>query len=134
MEALSVSRKSAAPYIPLEEVTTNRHIVRRTLKGTAASSGVVEGPCIVIKDLRDLHALPQGSILVCDVPSPKLAPFMPFLKGLVSERGGLSAIASGYAREYGIPAIAGIKGIMETVHDGDVIRVDGERGTVDLIL
>jgi phosphoenolpyruvate synthase/pyruvate phosphate dikinase len=134
METLLVSRESVAPHIPLEELPTNRHLVLRKLKGITASSGVVEGPCTVIRNLEDLHPLPHGTILVCEVPSPKLAPFMPFLSGLVTERGGLSAIASGYAREYGIPAVVGIKGLMATIHNGDVIRVDGERGTADLIL
>jgi len=134
MESLLVSRKSVAPHIPLEELPTNRRIILRTLKGIAASSGIVEGLCTVIRNLEDLHPLQHGGILVCEVPSPKLAPFMPFLRGLVAERGGLSAIASGYAREYGIPAVVGIKGLMDTIHNGDVIRVDGERGTVDLIL
>jgi phosphoenolpyruvate synthase/pyruvate phosphate dikinase len=132
METLLVSRKSVAPHIPLEGLPTNRRLVLRTLKGITASSGVVEGPCTVIRNLADLHLLQHGTILVCEVPSPKLAPFMPFLRGLVAERGGLSAIASGYAREYGIPAIVGIKGIMDTIHNGDIIRVDGKRGTVDL--
>ena len=137
MQNLSVSRKSVAPCIPSEEPTTNRHLVLRRrmeeLKGTAASTGVVEGPCTVIRNLEDLHTLKNGAILVCEAASPKLAPFMPFLKGLVTEQGGLSAIASGYAREYGIPAVVCIKGLMDTIHNGDVIRVDGSTGTVDII-
>jgi len=132
METLVVSRNAVAPHIPQEGLPTNRRLVLRTLKGITASSGVVEGPCRVIKNLADLHPMQHGTILVCEVPSPKLAPFMPFLRGLVAERGGLSAIASGYARGYGIPAVVGIKGLMDTIHNGDIIRVDGERGTVDL--
>ena len=64
MQNLSLSRKSVAPCIPMEESTTNRHLVLRRrmeeLKGTAASSGVVEGPCTVIRNLEDLHTLETG--------------------------------------------------------------------------
>jgi len=62
-----------------------------------------------------------------------MVPFMPSLGGLVAERGGTLSIASGYAREYGIPAVFGVEGLMDAIRDGDVIRIDGSRGTVDNI-
>jgi pyruvate,water dikinase len=133
MEALIASNKWVAPHIPLDALTTNRHIVPRKLRGFAASSGVVEGPCTIIRNLQDLHTLQDGAILVCEAASPKVAPFMPFLRGLIAERGGPLAIASGYAREYGIPGVVGVKGLMDTVRNGDVIRVDGSKGTVEII-
>jgi pyruvate,water dikinase len=133
MPNLSVSHKSVSPLIALDGLTLNLHIVPRKLTGVAASSGIVEGPCTIIRNLQDLHTLQEGAILVCEVASPALAPFMPFLKGLVAERGGMLSIASGYAREYGIPAVVGVKGLMDTIHNGDVIRVDGSTGTVDII-
>jgi pyruvate, water dikinase len=133
METPITSYKSAAPHIPLEVLTTDRPMVPRTLKGFAASSGIVEGPCTIIRNLQDLHTVQDGAILVCEVASPKVAPFMPFLKGLIAERGGPLAIASGYAREYGIPGVVGVRELMRTIRNGDVIRVDGSKGTVEIV-
>ena len=133
METLIASYKWVAPHIPLDVLTTNRHMVPRKMRGFAASSGVVEGPCTIIRNMQDLHTLQDGAILVCEAASPKVAPFMPFLRGLIAERGGPLAIASGYAREYGIPGVVGVKGLMDTVRNGDVIRVDGSKGTVEII-
>ena len=133
MQNLSVSQQSAAPHIPLDVLATSPHTVPLKLSGVGASFGIVEGPCTVIRNLQDLHTLQDGAILVCEAASPELAPFMPFLRGLVAERGGLLSVASGYARMYEIPAIVDVKGLMDTIHNGDVIRVDGSTGTVEII-
>jgi phosphoenolpyruvate-protein kinase (PTS system EI component) len=36
------------------------------------------------------------------------------------------------AREYGLPAVVGIPGVMELLHDGDRVLLDGRAGTVIL--
>ena len=133
MQNLSVSYKSDTPNIPFEVSAARIHVVPRTLKGFAASSGIVEGPCTIIRKLQDLHTLQQGVIIVCDAALPEVAPFMPFIKGLITEQGGSLSIASGYAREYGIPAVVGVRGLMGSILNGDVIRLDGSRGTIEKI-
>ncbi len=133
MQNLSVSNKSVTAEILPQEPTTNRQVVPNKLRGLAASCGVVEGPCTLIRNLEDLYTLQDGAIVVCEVASRQLLPFMPRLRGLVAERGGVLSIASGYAREYEIPAVVAVKGLMGVIHNGDVIRVNGSRGTVDVI-
>ena len=133
MQNLRVSYEPVAPYIPLEALATKLHEAPRKARGLAASPGIVEGRCTIIRDLEDLHTLQDGTILVCEAASPKLAPFMPLLRGLVAERGGPLCIASGYAREYEVPSVVGVKGIMDGLHNGDFIRIDGARGVVDVI-
>lgn len=133
METAKVSYKPIAPQIPLELLRAEPQAVPIRLRGLAASSGIVEGPCTVIRDVNDLHTVKDGAILVCDAASPKLGPFMPLLKGLVAGRGGPLSIASCYAREYGVPAVVGVKGITDTLHTGDFVRVDGSKGVVEVI-
>jgi pyruvate,water dikinase len=133
MQTLTVSYKSVPQYIPWEVVTTKRNVVPRKLRGLAASPGIVEGPCTIIRKLEDLHTVQDGTILICEIPSPALAPYMRSLRGLVAEQGGAQCIASGYAREHEIPAVVGLKGVMGTIQNGNVIRIDGSRGTVEII-
>jgi pyruvate, water dikinase len=133
MQTVTVSYKTVPQYIPREVATTQENTVPFKLKGLAASPGIVQGPCTIIRNLEDLHTLHDGTILVCEVPSPALAPYMPFLRGLVTGHGGPNCIASGYAREHEIPAIVGVGGVMDFIHDGDVIRIDGSRGTMETI-
>ncbi|MBA4419106.1 MAG: hypothetical protein C0392_14550 [Syntrophus sp. (in: bacteria)] len=133
MQDVSTSNKSIESYIPCEVFSTKRNVAPCKLRGFAASPGIVEGPCKIIRNLQDLHTLQDGAILVCEVPSPKLAPYMPFLRGLVARQGGPLCIASGYARDHEIPAVVGVKGAMDVIQDGDVIRIDGSSGTVDIV-
>lgn len=106
----------------------------RRLRGYAASSGVVAGPCTVASSVDELAGLTDGAILVCESASPKLIPVIGKLRALVTEKGGALAAASGYAREYGIPAVVGVAGLMKSIRDGAIIRIDGTEGTVDVIL
>ena len=82
--------------------------------------------------LEELATLRDGAILVCETPLPDLAPYMRYLRGLVAGRGGSHCIVSEYARELKIPAVVGVGDVMDAIHTGDVIRVDGSRGTVEI--
>lgn len=133
MQTTTVLYKSVSRYFPREGVVTKKKAVPLRLKGLAASPGIVEGPCTIVRSLEDLHLLPEGTILVSEVPSPKLAAYMPFLRGLVTKRGGPNCIGSGYAREYDIPGVVGVGNIIDVIHTGDVIRIDGLQGMVEVI-
>ena len=129
MANLPNSRSNIASHV----VRMNLQFVHYRLTGLPTSFGTVEGPCTVIRNLQDQMTLSVGAILVCEEASPELALSIPSLKALVTERGGLLAIASVYAREYEVPAVVGVKGIMGLIHSGDIIRVDGSAGTVEII-
>ncbi|WP_430540873.1 PEP-utilizing enzyme [Roseofilum halophilum] len=53
--------------------------------------------------------------------------------GLISEVGGRLSHGAIVAREYGIPAVMDIPNIMERLHDGQWVRIDGEKGIVEVI-
>ena len=107
-----------------------RKAVRHPLRGIAASQGVAIGRCIVVKGIEDLDRLEDGAIAVSETASPYLIPFIPRLAGLATERGGSLAPLLTYVREEGIPAVVGVKGLMEAVREGEMIWVDGEQGIV----
>jgi len=133
MQYLSQAYEPIEPSMPLEFFMPSRDVEPLSLNGFAASPGIIEGPCTIIRDLKDLQGLPSGTIAVCEAVLPKMVPFMPSLGGLIAERGGALSIASGYAREYRIPAVLGLDGVMDAINDGDIVRVDGANGIVDII-
>ena len=51
---------------------------------------------------------------------------------LVMETGGSLSHGSIVAREFGIPAVINVPGVMKSVKDGQTITVDGEEGKVYL--
>ena len=82
--------------------------------------------------LEELATLRDGAILVCEIPLPDLAPYIRFIRGLVAGRGGSHCIVSEYARELKIPAVVGVGDVMDAIHTGDIIRIDGSMGTVEI--
>ncbi len=100
------------------------------LKGVAASPGVARGRCIIVRSPKDPDRLGDGAIAICDTTSVGLIPFISGLAGLATEVGSLSASVFHHAREWGIPAVVGVKGLVEGVREGDSIWVDGAYGIV----
>ena len=110
--------------------------VGKVIHGMATSSGVAEGPATILLDPDNLGAIariPDGALLVCRTAPPDIAMIIPRLKALVAESGGMLAVTSQFARDCGVPAVMGAKGISEMIKDGDIIRVDGTKGTVVII-
>jgi pyruvate,water dikinase len=46
------------------------------------------------------------------------------------EAGGYMSHGAIVAREYGIPAVVNVRGVMSAARDGDTLSVDGDRGRV----
>jgi pyruvate,water dikinase len=53
-------------------------------------------------------------------------------KALVMETGGVLSHGAIVAREFGLPAVAGLPGIVQRLQNGQVVRVDGTRGLISL--
>src|SRR5205085_1026753 len=53
--------------------------------------------------------------------------------GLVMETGGVLSHGAIVAREFGLPAVAGISDAVRRLRTGQRVRVDGGRGTVDVL-
>ncbi len=104
-----------------------------TLKGIPSSPGVIEGPATVITGREDLLRLKTGTILVCPHMSPEITMVFSQIKGMVTDQGSPLASAAIIAREDGIPAVAGTWTATECINDGDIIRVDGTMGRVEII-
>ncbi|WP_124726884.1 phosphoenolpyruvate synthase [Staphylospora marina] len=102
------------------------------LVGTAASAGVAEGIARVILKPEESR-LKEGEILVAPHTDPGWTPLFQSAKALVTEVGGLMTHGSVVAREYGIPAVVGVEGAIDNIPDGARIRVDGNRGFVEIL-
>lgn len=103
------------------------------VKGMGGSPGLVEGRARVIMTLKEASALQEGEILVAPNTAPAWTPLFAKIKGVVVEVGGLMAHAAIIAREYGMPCVAGAAEATRIVKTGDLIRVDGSTGAVEII-
>jgi pyruvate,water dikinase len=103
------------------------------LAGTAVSPGVVEGPACVLRAPHDEAKLARGGILVAPATDPGWTPLFARAAGVVVEIGGVMSHAATVAREYGLPCVSNVDGVVAKLRDGDLLRVDGTHGTIEVL-
>ncbi len=102
------------------------------LTGVPVSPGVYEGRVrIIISPVSD--RLEQGDVMVCQGTDPAWTPLFLSAGALVMETGGAVSHGSVVAREYGLPAVAGVQAATEQLRDGMLVRVNGETGEVKIL-
>ena len=102
------------------------------LTGVAVSSGIVRGPAKVLDSPFDKTPLP-GEVLVAHSTDPGWTPLFINAAAILLEVGGELQHGALLAREYGKPCVAGIVGLMDALHDGQMVEVDGDQGVVRII-
>jgi len=100
------------------------------LKGTPVSAGIVEGPAFVLEEPASADGAPEGFVLVCPSTDPAWVPLFLLARGLVMETGGVLSHGAIVAREFGLPAVAGISQVHRRIKTGDRVRIDGNTGVV----
>lgn len=100
--------------------------------GIPVSSGIIEGYARVILKVTEAH-LEEDDILVTIFTDPSWTPLFVSVKGLVTEVGGLNTHGAVIAREYGLPAVVGVKNATKLIKDGQRIRVNGTQGYVEIL-
>lgn len=107
--------------------------VSDTVTGFPGAPGVVEGVARVLAGPEDGDRLKPGEILVTTLTNVGWTPMFPRAAAVVTDMGAPLSHASIVARELGIPAVVGTGNATMRLRDGDRVRVDGERGTVELL-
>ncbi|MCL2341057.1 MAG: PEP-utilizing enzyme [Proteobacteria bacterium] len=100
--------------------------------GINASPGVACGKVFRVAKKVDILQFPEGAILVVEQALPTWAPLVARAAAVVSEQGGFAGHLANVAREFGIPAIFGVKGAMARMHNGDEVTVAADLGRVYL--
>ncbi|NET77827.1 glycerol-3-phosphate acyltransferase [Okeania sp. SIO1F9] len=103
------------------------------LSGIPASVGSVEGYVKVCRSAGVSIAEGENPIIVVPYTDAGWAPLLLKAKGIIAEVGGQLSHGAIIAREYGIPAVMNVSGAMTRLQDGQKVRVDGYRGTVELL-
>lgn len=101
------------------------------VSGIPAAPGTVTGPVRVVRDVGD--PLEPGDVLVAHITDTGWTPLFSFAAAVVTDVGGALSHPAVVAREYGIPCVVGTGGATTRLRDGQVVRVDGEAGTVTVL-
>lgn len=102
------------------------------LCGEPVSPGTYEGRVRIVHSPAESQLRP-GEILVCHGTDPAWTPLFLSAGALLMEVGGLMTHGSVVAREYGIAAIVGIEKVTERLMTGQLVRIDGSSGVVEIL-
>ena len=104
------------------------------VKGLAGSAGLVRGTARVIHSLAEAGKLKPGEVLVAESTVPPWTPLFATASAVVTDTGGVLCHSAVVAREYRIPAVVGTGNATTTFKDGDLLEVDGDAGTVRVVV
>jgi rifampicin phosphotransferase len=103
------------------------------IKGTAASAGTITAPARVLGGPQDFGQMQPGDVLVASITTPAWTSLFAMASAVVTDIGGPLSHSSIVAREYGIPAVLGTAVATRRIRSGQMIKVDGDAGTVRLL-
>ena len=141
---VAISRRRALEYqMPLHfpQVFRNRPQPLRlepvegeegSLVGKPVSRGVVTGRARVVETLEQAAALQAGEILIAPITDVGWTPYFSLIAGLATDVGSAVSHGAVVAREYGLPAVVNLRAATTRFQTGDLVTLDGDRGTLKL--
>ncbi|MDF2630550.1 MAG: pyruvate phosphate dikinase PEP/pyruvate-binding [Symbiobacteriaceae bacterium] len=106
---------------------------RGVLTGIGVAAGRATGPARVIRHPSEGHLLQDGEVLVAPSTDPGWTPLFLRASAVVMEVGGYLSHGAIVAREYGIPAVVNLPGLLGAIRYGQRLIVDGDAGTLTLL-
>jgi pyruvate,water dikinase len=102
------------------------------VSGLGVSAGIVEGPVRIVTDPAFADVEP-GDVLVSSTTDPSWSSIMFISSALVVDIGSALSHAAVVARELGVPCVVNTRTGTERLRTGDRVRVDGGKGTVEIL-
>ena len=103
------------------------------LQGTPLSAGIGEAKAWVLDTVAGATPPAEPYILVCPTTDPAWVPLFAQARGLVMETGGVLSHGAIVARDYGLPAVAGIPDVHRRLKTGQRLQIDGAKGIVRVL-
>ena len=110
--------------------------VEKVLRGTGSPELPMEGEVLLVSREDRMPESPEalkGKILVMHAASPGIVHQLPWIAGLICESGSPLSHSSVLCREFGIPALFGVKGALELLKNGEKIRFVPGSGIIEPI-
>ena len=69
-------------------------------------------------------------MLIAPFTSPSFNSVFPLLGAVAVQEGGVMSHTAIVSREFGIPAVVGVNGLLDEITHGEMVEVDPDSGTV----
>jgi pyruvate,water dikinase len=101
------------------------------ISGLGATPGRASGEVKIIEGADELDKVGEGDIIVAQMTTPDMVPAMKRASGIVTDEGGTTSHAAIVSRELGVPAVVGAETASTDLSDGQLVTIDGEKGSVE---
>lgn len=115
------------------DLKSRGEITENTLTGQVASQGYAQVIARVVLGTEDFSKFNEGEILVTGMTRPEFVPLMKKSAAIVTNEGGVTCHAAIVSRELAKPCIIGTRNATDLIHDGDLIEVRANHGTVRIL-
>jgi len=107
--------------------------------GFTASPGTAFGVVRTVDSGLDMLEFPEGAILLAREAHPRLASLLSRASGVISEHGSFAGHLANVAREFELPALFGISGVLDKLNNDDQVTLDAtgrsiHKGCVEYLL
>jgi pyruvate,water dikinase len=122
------------PKLYITQVNVPRSLTSHLLlKGIGAAKGKINASAYVIGNIQPKPwQIPKDVILVAPTITTEWFPILHSVRGIITEKGGLTSHGAILSRELGIPAIVSARNATNIIQTGERILLDGDRGEVYL--
>ena len=94
--------------------------------GITASSGACSGEVFIVHKDVDILLFPENAILVSSKSLPRWASVLGKARGVITEHGSVAGHLANVAREFGVPALFGVKNVTTLLKNGQEITLDAD--------
>ncbi len=101
--------------------------------GVPVSPGKVKAQVRLVRNMEDASAIKSGEIMVSGFTDIGWTPYYTVASALITEMGSPLSHGAVVAREFGLPAVVGVSGIMDELSTGDMVALDAYNGTIVLV-
>jgi phosphohistidine swiveling domain-containing protein len=120
------------PPVPVPVTPAPAEPASGVVKGVAVGGGAVKGRVRVVLDPAAVDFEP-GEILVCRTTDPGWVSLFHLAAGVAIDIGGQMSHGAIVARELGIPCVIGTGDGTRRLRTGDLVRLDGTNGEIEVI-